>query len=197
MQRGVVKDEASAVSGIERLPHAPGAMGIEVVPDDMHGPAGICARDVFHESHEVGLGAAIGTAPQHTAGMHVQRRGQRLCTVADVFEFVAAQSPGLRVAIRMLALDGLDAGLLIDAQHHAALGRAPVQRANRVDLLAELRVGRMQPLPNAVRPHVASLQNALQVATADVLDHASLHCAHAQLIQRRQRPGAILAGLAR
>ena len=54
--------------------------------------------------------------------MHIQRRSEGLCAVADVLKFVAALTPGPRREVGMLALDGLDPRLLVDAQHHGSLG---------------------------------------------------------------------------
>ena len=155
------------------------------------------ARDLFHKGHQVVLRAPIAAAAQHAARMHVQRRDQRLRAVAEVLELAPACAPGARRAVRVLALDGLDAGLLVDAQHHRVLGRGAVQLADRVDLLAKLRLRAVQPLPHAVRAHIAGLQDALQVAAADVLDHALLDGALAQLVQRRCGPALCFARFAR
>jgi hypothetical protein len=46
----------------------------------------------------------------------------------------------------------------------------------------------MQPLPNAVGTYIASSQDALQVAAADVLDDALFDGALTQRIQRRKVP---------
>jgi hypothetical protein len=92
---------------------------------------------------------------------------------------------------------GLDAGLLVDAQHHRALGRLTVQRADRVDLLAKLRIGAVQPLPHAVRAHLGCLQDALQMTAADVLDHPTPGGALAQLIECRRGPAPRFGRLAR
>jgi hypothetical protein len=97
----------------------------------------------------------------------------------------------------VLAFDGLDARLLVDAQHHGALGRLTVQRADRVDLLAKLRIGTMQPSPHAVRAQLRRLQDALQMATADVLDHPALGCALAQFIERPRGSASHFCRLAR
>jgi len=97
------------------------------------------------------------------------------------------RSTGLGLAVRVFALDGLDSGLLVNGQHDRPLGCPAVQGADLVDLLAELRVGAVQPLSHAVRAQVARLQNALQVATADLLDHAALDGTLHQLVQRGRR----------
>jgi len=54
----------------------------------------------------------------------------------------------------VLALDGLDAGLLVDAQYHRARRRFAIQLADGIDLLAKLRIGAVQRLPHAVRASV-------------------------------------------
>ena len=73
---------------------------------------------------------------------------------------------------------------------------APSQRSLRA-VLELPAVAPLQPLPHAVRAHIAGLQDALQVAAADVLDHALLHGALAQLVQRRRGPALSLGRLAR
>ncbi len=88
-------------------------------------------------------------------------------------------------------------GLLVDRQHDRSLGRLTVQRADRVDLLAELRIGAVQPLPNTVRSQVAGLQDALQVAAADLRDHPALDGALNQFVQRRRGSPLRFGGLAR
>lgn len=97
----------------------------------------------------------------------------------------------------MLALDGLDSRLLIHRQHDRVPGRLSVQRANLIDLVPELRVGAVQPLPNTVRAHVASLQDPLQMAAADLLDHPALDGTIDQFVQRRCGSSLRLGGLAR
>lgn len=61
----------------------------------------------------------------------------------------------------MFALDGLNARLLVDTEHHRTSVRLAVQLADHVDLLAKLRVGTVQSLAYAVRAHVAGVQDAL------------------------------------
>jgi hypothetical protein len=97
----------------------------------------------------------------------------------------------------VLALEGLDPGLLVDRQHDRALGCLAIQRADRVDLLPELRVRAVQPLPNTVRAHVARLQDALQVTAADLRDHTALHSTLDQFVQRRCGSPLRLGGLPR
>ena len=86
-------------------------------------------------------------------------------------------------------------GLLIDRKYDRALGCLAIQRADRVDLLAELRVRAVQPLPNAVRAHVARLQDALQVTAADPRNHPPLDSTLDQFVQRRRGPALRLGGL--
>lgn len=143
------------------------------------------------ESHQLILRAPIRAAAEHSARMHVQRGRQRLHAVPDAFELPAPCPAQLRRAVGVPCDDGLDARLLIDAQHHRALGRLAVQLADGVDLLPRLRVRAVQPLPNAVRADIASLPDALQVAATDVLHDASLH-SHARAV----RPASLWPGLA-
>ena len=145
-----MKDEALTMSSIKALPDAIGAVRVQVVPNHVDGAIWISPGDFLHERHQVGLSAAVGTACKHVPGMHVQRSGQCLCAVANVLKLLPAQARRARSSIAMFALDGLNACLLVDAQHHRALGRTTVQRANGVDLLPKLRIWAVQPLPNSV-----------------------------------------------
>src|SRR5665213_4563799 len=179
-----VKDEPVIVSGVEIIPHGLLAMGVQVVPHDVHAALGVGLCHLFHEGHEIDLGAPIGATAQDASGVHVHGSDEGLRAVADVLELTATCTTWHWRTIRVLALDGLDSGLLIDRQHDRALGRLTVQRTDRVDLLPELWVRAMQPLTNAVRAHVACLQDALQVAAADLRDHAALNSAVDQFVQR-------------
>ena len=83
--------------------------------------------------------------------------------MANVFEFAPAQTTRLRRSVHVLALNGLDARLLVDGQDHHALGRLPIKRTDVVDLFAELRIRAMQPLPHTMGTNIARLQNAVQL----------------------------------
>jgi hypothetical protein len=196
VQRGEVEDESPIVPCIEIIPHGLGAMGVEVVPHDVHGTFRIGQCDLLHERHEIVLRAPIGATAKNSSRVHIHRGDEGLRTVADVLEFTTPCSTRSRCAIRMLAFDGLNPGLLVDRQHDRTLRRLTIQRTDLVDLLSELRVGTVQPLPNTVRTQIARLQDALQMTATDLLDHTTLHGAIDQFVQRRCGSPLQLGGLA-
>ena len=196
VQRREVEDESLLVPDVEIVPHGLRTMCVEVIPNDVHRALGVDQRNLLHKGHEIVLRAPICGTADDPSRMHIHRRNERLRAVADVLELAAPCTTRSRRAIRVLALDGLDPGLLVDRQHDRALGGSAIQRADLIDLLPELRVGAMQPLPNTVRPQVARLQDALQMAAADLLDHTSLDSAINQFVQRGRSPPLQLSGLA-
>ena len=60
-----------------------------------------------------------------------------------------------------------------------------------------MRIRAVQPLPHTVRSQVAPLENALQVAAADLRDHATLDSTLNQFVQRRRSASLRLSWLAR
>ena len=178
----------SLVPRIECLPHGLGAMRVQIIPDHVHLLARIGGCHTVHESHQVVLGAPVAAASQYPSGMNIQRGNQRLGTVTDIFKFPAAQPSGCRGTPWMLALDGLDAGLLVNTQYHRILRRLAVQLADHIDLLAKRRIRTMQPLLHPMRANVASLQDALHMAATDLFDDPPLDCTRHNLIERRRGP---------
>ncbi len=156
----------------------------------MHLFARIRGRHAVHESHQVLLGAPVAATAQHLSGMHIQCRYQRLCAMTDIFKFTATQPSRCGGAPRMLALYGLNAGLLVDAQHDRILRRLAVQPANHVDLLAKGRIRTVQPLLHPMRANVAGLQNALHMAAANLFDDPTLDCTRHNLVERRRDPAS-------
>jgi len=103
----------------------------------MHLFARVRARHALHEGHQIVLRAPLAAAPKHLSGMNIERGNQRLGAVTDIFKLTTTQPSRPRRASRILALDGLNAGLLVDTQHDRVPGCAAVQFANHVDLLAK------------------------------------------------------------
>src|SRR5476649_205762 len=108
--------------------------------------------------------------------------------MTDIFKLTTTQPSRPGRASRILALDGLNAGFLVNTQHYRVSGRAAIQFANHIDLLAKGRIRTVQPLLDPVRANVACLQNTLHMAAADLPDNAAPHGAHHNLVERRRDP---------
>lgn len=113
MQWREVKDKPLIVAGVELIPYSLRAVGVEVVPHDVHPALGIGLRDLLHKGHEIGLGTPIRATADDTPRVHIQRGGEGLRAVADVFKLAAPRTPGLWRAVGVFALDGLDPRLLV------------------------------------------------------------------------------------
>lgn len=113
MQRGEVEVKPLTVSCVKRLPDGPGAMRVQVVPNHVHLLARARSHHAIHEGDQVVLRAPLAAVCQHLPGMHIKCSDQRLRAIADIFEFATTQPSRRRRAPRVLALDGLNAGLLV------------------------------------------------------------------------------------
>src|ERR1700722_19194985 len=173
---------------VERLPHGVCTMRIQIIPDDMYLFSRVRVRHALHESHQIVLRAPLTAAPQHLSSMNIERGNQRLSAMTDIFKLTTTQPSRPGRASRILALDGLNAGFLVDTQHYRVPGCAAIQFANHIDLLAKGRIRTVQPLLDPVRANIAGLQNTLHMAAADMPDNATLHGAHHNLIERRRDP---------
>src|SRR5260370_18552713 len=91
--------------------------------------------------------------------MNIERGNQCLSAMADIFKLTTTQPSRPGRASRILALDGLNAGFLVDTQHDRVPGGAAIQFANHIDLLAKGRVRTAYPLLDPVRANIPSLQN--------------------------------------
>jgi hypothetical protein len=93
------------------------------------------ACHALHEGHQIVLHAPLGAAPKHLSGMNIERGNQRLGAATDIFKLTPTQPSRLGRASRILALDGLNAGLLVGTQHYRVSGCAAIQLARRnIDL---------------------------------------------------------------
>jgi hypothetical protein len=128
------------VPRVECLPHGVCTMRIQIIPDDMHLFARVRACHALHEGHQVVLRAPLAAAPQHLSGMNIKRGNQRLGAVTDILKLTTTQTSRPGRASRILPLDGLNAGLLVDTQHYRVPGCAAIQFANHIDLLAKGRI---------------------------------------------------------
>src|SRR5471032_3540478 len=160
---------------VERLPHGVCTMRIQIIPDDMHSFARVRACHALHEGHQIVLRAPLATARKHLSGMNIERGNQRLGAMTDIFKLTTTQPSRSGRTSRMFALDGLNAGFLVDTQHYRVPGCTAIQFANHIDLLAKGRIRTVKPLLDPVRANVAGLQNSLYMAAADLPDNATLH----------------------
>ena len=82
----------------------------------------------------------VGGLAQHLAGLGVEGRVQRQRAVAVVLEAMALGAPRRQRQHRILAVQRLDRGLLVDAEHRRVLRRVQVQPDHVGRLGLEVRV---------------------------------------------------------
>src|SRR2546427_9759800 len=126
-------------------------MDVEVVPDHVHVACRIVLGERIHERAEV-FGRAPRTAlPENATGLRIEGGEQGARAVPDVLEFAAAGAARSRSAARMLALESLHAGFLVDAHHVGAERWLRVELADDADLFAEIGGGAVEPQAPAMR----------------------------------------------
>lgn len=76
------------------------------------------------------------------AGLDVERRKQRRGAVSPIVVRSPFGLAGLHGQQGRSAVEGLNLGLLVDAQHHGMVGRVDVEADDVADLLDQQRVGR-------------------------------------------------------
>src|SRR5258705_4357118 len=103
---------------------------------------------------------------EDATGADLQRAEQRAGAVADVLELATEAAVDYRGASGEAPEQRLHR-FLVDAEHNRSRRRLQIQLANAPDLRAKLGVGTVQPLPDAVRAHPASVQRALNGTAAD------------------------------
>ncbi|SAL88589.1 hypothetical protein AWB67_07624 [Caballeronia terrestris] len=140
VQRREVEVKALAVPHVERMPDGLGAMCVQIVPDNVHLFVRVRDCHAIHEGDQIVLGTPLAAFCPYLSGMHIERGNQRLGAVTNIFKLTTAQPSGRGRASRVLALNGLNASLLVDTEHHRVSGGLAVQFANPVDLLAKGRV---------------------------------------------------------
>ena len=94
---------------------------------------------------------AGGEVGDHVAGGDVERGVQVRGAVALVVMGAPLGRAGQHRQHRRGAVQRLDLGLLVDAEHHRRVGRVQVQPDDVADLVDELRVGRQLELVHQVR----------------------------------------------
>ena len=155
-------------------------MGREVVGNEWISlTARLIGDDLGQEGHELlGWYGARRFCPA-LRRLGVERGVQRERAVAIVLKAVALSSPGRQRQHRIKAIQGLDRGLLIDAEHRRMLRRVDVQPDHIGRLELEVRVVRghvalhpmgLKPgaLPDPRHHHVADPQCRRQLAAAPV-----------------------------
>jgi hypothetical protein len=104
-------------------------------------PAWVAAGDLLEEGQELLVAMARGALADDVPGRDLQRGEQGRGPVADVVVGALIGPVGPDPADRLGALQGLDLGLFVHAQHHRPLGWVQVQADDVVDFGHQLRVG--------------------------------------------------------
>ncbi len=104
---------------------------------------------------------AFGGLSHHLAGDGVEGGKQAQCAVSFVLEAVGLGTPWRQRQLPVLAIQRLDSGLLIDAEHHSVFGRLQVQPDDFGGLGLEVRVVRDHVGVQAVGAHTVLAPNTL------------------------------------
>src|SRR4051812_47561976 len=142
------------------------AVDIEIVPDDVDLLVRVPLRDGLEEVDEGGGGAALDDAAEDAARADLVRSEEIAGAVAPVLELAAQAAVDHHGAGREAPEQGLHR-FLVDAEDDGAGRRLQVELANALHFAAELRIGAVQPLSNAMRPHPARGQSAPDRAATD------------------------------
>src|SRR5262249_54301339 len=98
-------------------------VGVEVVEDDMDGGVRVISDDIVHEIEKFDAPSAIFVRRGDLAGGHLEGRKQRRSAIAFVIVTVTGQRPAIgELQISLSAFEGLDRGLLVDADDDRVLG---------------------------------------------------------------------------
>jgi hypothetical protein len=155
---------------------------------------GVALGDLSHEGQEVRLRPVLEAGGKRPAGMHIQGSNERLGAMPNVFKLSAAEGSRPWWAVGTFALKDLDAWFLVNRKDNRTPGRIPVEVTDLIDLGPEVRVRTVKPLPGSMGMHVASLEDALVMAPADVAHHTALLGPGDQFVQGWRRPTAFLVG---
>jgi len=161
------EDEADARVATEPLGGRVACARADVIGDDDDTPFTIESSDLI-EKAEHHRGCSVRRNPkQHVPVLHVERREDVARPFALVFEL---NSRGLSWSQRSAcsrALERLNAGLLVDAEHGRAGRRRYVKLTDLGRFRIEIRVTRIEPIPNAVWLEGHRAQEAADRRTAD------------------------------
>ena len=120
-----------------------GLVGAVVVHDEMNVEIGRhVALDLVEELAELARAMAREALADDLAGRHVERGEQRGRAVALVVVGAPLGLAGPHRQQRLGAVQRLDLALLVDAQHHGAVGRVEIEPDDVAHLLDEQRIGR-------------------------------------------------------
>jgi len=157
------------MAGVERTPAVIPALevDVQVVPDHDHLlRLAVVMCHLFHEGDDVIRGASGTEAMENLTVLHVEGRDERRGAVTFVLELVATRPAGLGRLAPVGTLQGLDAGLLVRAQHHRVAWGLEVQADDVVHLLLEERILAVQPHLRLVRPQLDLGKGALDAGPA-------------------------------
>ena len=174
---------------VEERRHQLRLVGGQVVEDHVDLLIGLAGYDHFpQETDEVLARVPSRRLAHHVAGLDVQRGVERQRAVPLVLESVALDAAGRQRQHTVSAVERLNGGLLIDAEHRRVTGRVQVEPDDVRRLGLEVGVGRGHVARQPMRPQLGLPPDAL----ADVLAHAEVSCeAAARPVRRSIRRRAI------
>ena len=118
-------------------------VGRVVVHDDVHVEVdGHALVDVVEELSELDGPVAAVRLGDHGSGLEVERCKQRRGAMPPIVVRSPFGLAGLHRQQGRRAVEGLNLGLLVDAQHHGMVGRVDVEADDVADLVNQQRVGR-------------------------------------------------------
>jgi len=160
VQRRVDEAEAMPVLPVEPRPAriTTVVVQVEVVPDDVDASALVALGERVHEGQECARVAVPHDATEDLPRANVEGREERARPTTPILELVADDA-------MMTDVDGVTARqrlhrLLVDAYDDGVLGRVLVKTADPRNLRSKLRVGRMEPVADAVRAPAAGFEDA-------------------------------------
>src|SRR2546421_6255004 len=179
---GVGGSEVQADVGVklQELLHSLCLVGREVVQDDVDLLARRLLGDYRSQEGDELLGGMPGSSPpDHLAGLGVERGVQGEGASADVLEAVALEAPGRQRQDGIAAIEGLNGGLLVQAEYDGVLWGVEVKADDVGRLGLEVRVVGSHialeamwletgPLPDPGHPHVRYIQVPSQLSAAPV-----------------------------
>ena len=143
-------------------------VGGQVVEDHVDLLVGCAGRDhLAEETHEVQARVTGRRLSLHLARPHVQRRVERQRAVPLVLEPVTLDPARRERQHAVLPVEGLNGGLLVDAEHRGVTGRIQVETDDVGGLRLEVGVVRRHVAGQPVRPQVGLAPNTLDDVLAD------------------------------
>ena len=125
-----------------------------VVAHDVQPHARVGRGDECEEVPELDVGVPVVAAVSDPAGRELQRREQRRGPVALVVAGLPGSDPGTHRQPRGGAVQRLDLGSLVDADHHRVLRRVQVQPDDGPKLGFQLRIGAEREHLDPPRLHI-------------------------------------------